>query len=105
VAPDQGDPIPKGSPTIPAGTGPGVAASDVHCFLELLRLASSAARDQAIAGLGGRARPVRGRPGADVPLWLWLYDGPNVAGECRAEYPVTDPFAETKRTISRPLAA
>lgn len=49
VAPDLGDPIPNGSPTIPAVLDPSVVASDVHRFLELVRLAPSAPRDQAIA--------------------------------------------------------
>ena len=49
VVPDLGDPIPKGSPTMPAVLDPSVVASDVHRFLELLRLARSAPRDQAIA--------------------------------------------------------
>jgi hypothetical protein len=49
MVPDLGDPIPKGSPTIPAVLDPSVVASDVHRFLELLRLARSAPRQQAIA--------------------------------------------------------
>jgi DNA-binding SARP family transcriptional activator len=88
VVPDLGDPIPKGSPTIPAVLDPSVVASDVHRFLELLRLARSAPPDQAIAAyeaaLGLYAGDLLDR--ADVPLWFWLYDGPEVADVRRAEY-------------------
>jgi hypothetical protein len=88
VVPDLGDPIPKGSPTLPAVLDPTVASSDVHRFLELLRLAGSAPRDQAVAAyeaaLGLYAGDLLDR--ADVPLWYWLYDGPRVADTLRAEY-------------------
>jgi hypothetical protein len=85
---DLGDPIPKGSPTIPAELDPSVVASDVHRFLELLRLARSASHDQAVAvyeaALGLYAGDLLDR--ADVPLLWWLYDGPRVAEGLRAEY-------------------
>ena len=88
VVPDLGDPIPKGSPTIPAVLDPSVAASDVHRFLELLRLARSAPCDQAIAAyeaaLGLYAGDLLDR--ADVPLWFWLYDGPTLADGLRVDY-------------------
>ena len=65
-----------------------MAASDVHRFLELLRLARSAPRDQAIASyeaaLGLYAGDLLNRP--DVPLWFWLYDGAKLAKRLRAQY-------------------
>jgi hypothetical protein len=88
VAPDLRDPIPKGSPTVPAVLDPTVLASDVHRFLELLHLASSAPRDQAIAAWEAALGLYKGDllERADVPLWFWLYDGPRVAEGLRAEY-------------------
>ena len=88
MVPDLGDPIPKGSPTIPAVLDPSVVASDVHRFLELLRLARSAPREQAMAAWEAAVDLYKGDllERADVPLWFWLYDGPTVAGGLRTEY-------------------
>jgi hypothetical protein len=65
-----------------------LVASDVHEFLELLRLAQSAPDDQAIATYEAALGVYRGDllDGPDVPLWWWLYDGPQVAVELRADY-------------------
>ena len=67
---------------------PSLVASDAHRFVELLRLARAAPRDQAIAAYEAAISLYGGDllDRADVPLWWWLYDGPEVAGALRAEY-------------------
>jgi two-component SAPR family response regulator len=89
LVPDLGDPIPTGSPKTPAALDPSVVASDVHQFVELLRVARTAPREQAVAtyeaALALYAGDLLDR--ADMPdSWWWLYDGPEVAVNLRADY-------------------
>jgi two-component SAPR family response regulator len=88
LVPDLGDPIPTGNPKKPVELDPSLVASDAHRFVELLRLARAAPRDQAIAAYEAAISLYGGDllDRADVPLWWWLYDGPEVAGALRAEY-------------------
>jgi hypothetical protein len=84
----EGDIILNGGPNEPFRLNPTLVASDVHEFLELLRLAQSAPDDQAIVTYEAALKLYRGDllDGPDVPLWWWLYDGPQVAVELRADY-------------------
>jgi nucleoid-associated protein YgaU len=84
----EGDVILNGGPNEPFRLNATLVASDVHEFLELLRLAQSAPDDQAIITYEAALGLYRGDllDGPDVPLWWWLYDGPQVAVELRADY-------------------
>jgi nucleoid-associated protein YgaU len=84
----EGDLILNGGPNEPFRLNATLVASDVQEFLELLRLAQSAPDDQAIVTYEAALRLYRGDllDGPDVPLWWWLYDGPQVAVELRADY-------------------
>jgi hypothetical protein len=67
---------------------PAVVASDVHRFVELLRLAPTASREEAIAAYEAALGLYAGDllDAADVPPWWWLYDGPEVAHARREKY-------------------
>jgi hypothetical protein len=67
---------------------PSVVASDAHRFVELLRYAQGLNAIQACAVYEEALSLYTGDllDSPDVPGWDWLYDGPRIAIELRADY-------------------
>jgi hypothetical protein len=67
---------------------PSIVASDAHRFVELLRYARSLDGGQAAAVYEEALALYTGDllDSPDVPGWDWLYDGPRIAIELRADY-------------------
>jgi hypothetical protein len=85
-----GDPLPgeQGHGEKVVTVDPTVLASDVHEFVELLKIARTLADQQAIRAYEAALALYAGDllEGSGVPDYRWLYDGADIANTLRADY-------------------